>query len=440
MNAVRADLPLPVPVHATRMADCVAFTAILLLFSLLVIPPILLGLENSQQAIDMRDNHLPQVNTFIAAPFSLFSYRPSAATTPGQHVVLAWFARILGYTSIGTRTLPVRLANAAFGYLVVATVWAMLRRLTGDLRAAFALTLPIACSSYVLFAAIWINTDDGALWFYTLIVAGGMLLDQLPAGMIALAAAMVFWRQIYLPVTGAFAVQWAGKALSSSPGSAVVPALAILVPGAIVAAYLLEWGALTPPGFQLFNGSGCKVAVPLSALALVGLFLPVYALYIGRPVLVFLRRHRLAALLLCLGVLGVWLIGPTSYDNQDGRWGAVIWVLAKALPTIGSRSPIVLAAATAGAIVLAALLVEGRKERALPFEVVALCLYFIGYSGQVEAFQRYIEAPILFTYAVSATRHEALSRHAWIGPVLLAAVLASASMLRAYGGLPRLLH
>jgi hypothetical protein len=67
----------------------------------------------------MRDNYLPQMNTFITHPLSLIDYRATAAQTPGHHIFLAWIGRLSGYDKIEEDNLVVRFANAVFGYLVI---------------------------------------------------------------------------------------------------------------------------------------------------------------------------------------------------------------------------------------------------------------------------------------------------------------------------------
>jgi hypothetical protein len=408
-------------------------SGILLLFTILVLPPIIIGVQGTSEATDMIRSHLPQINTFVQEPFAIFSYQASAASTPGQHIVLAWLARALGYTRVTATNLPVRLANATFGYLVLFVVWRFLSRRETSLN-AMALTLPLACSSYVVFASIWINTDNGALLFYVIsvcILAGS---SALPVSTIPTAILMVMWRQLYLPVVGAFGVFWLvnGDRLKF----VLIPALAIAFPCLIVAVYYIEWGGLTPPGFQNFNGVGHQIALPLSALALIGLLTPFYWSYFRLGIVDFIRMRPVYLILIAAAVVALWLSGSTNYDSTSGRWGALIWSLARIVPIGGTHSIIVLMCSIIGAIVLVSLLHEALARHEFPFEIIALCLYLVGYCAQVEAFQRYIEAPVIFTFGISSIRRHPDSARICVGPLILATILGLLTAFRVYNIIP----
>jgi hypothetical protein len=411
---------------------------VLALFTALTVPPILLGKNGTQQAIDMRDNHLPQVNAFVSKPLSLLNYSATAAQTPGHHIALAWIGRLAGYRSGETRDLPIRMANAAFGLLVLFVAWWIFNRTGKDGWLAAVLTLPIACSSYVLFAAIWIATDNGALLFYELAVSVCLTGESVPLIAIAIGCALVMWRQVYLPVAGLFGLSWLlrDRRLSSFP----VPFLAAALPCAIMGTYFTHWHGATPPGFQDFNGVGIHLATPASALALLALFLPFYWGYLNAVVINFLRAHRLAAVVLTIITTALWLIGPTDHNVPEGRWGSIVWTLAQHIPSIGSHSPLVLCLSILGVIVLASFVVDARARGEIPFETLAFLLYMIGFSLQIEAFQRYVEAPILFTYGLASARAAKTVRFAWLGPTGLALAFGTLSMLRAYDILPRILN
>lgn len=410
---------------------------LLSLFTLLISPPILLGIYDTEQSKDMLLAHLPQVDWFVRHPWSLLHYRATSATTPGQHIVLAWFARCLGYTEVLRGNLPVRFANAALGYLVLVCAWRIFRLRTGSAWRAAILTLPLACSSYVLFAAIWIATDNGAFLFYELAVAVAAAGVTVPFIAILIGAALVFWRQMYLPVSGIFGLSWLlqDRRIRRLP----VPVLACVAPLCIIAAYFFAWHGLTPPGFQTFNGFGFHTGTPLAVLGLIALFSPFYIGYLREPLQLALRQKFLLFAILGTAVC-LWLMGPSSHDVEQGRWGGMIWTLARHGPIVlGSRSPVVLALALLGGLVLSSWIAEAHARREIPFDLLALGLYVLGYSLQVEAFERYVEAPVLFTYGFACARTGRSHRFAWIGPVALALLMGFASLMRVYGILPRLL-
>jgi hypothetical protein len=428
---------LPSP-RGNRIRSYLPIALLLLLFAALVVPPILLGLHGTQQGLDQRDFHLPQVNAFVSQPFEFTHYHATAAQTPGHHILLAWIARSLGYRAVEADNLPIRFANAAFGFLVVLVTWYLYKSRAGNGWRAAVLALPLICSSYILFAAIWIETDDAALLFYELTVALASAVSSPLLPSIAVACMLVMWRQIYLPVTGLFGIAWLirGPRLRSLP----LPLLAVLLPCVLMGIYFIAWKGATPPVFQGVNGVGLHVATPLAALGLTAILLPFYLGYQYPSLLRLLRTRRIVAALLAIAVTALWLLGPSTYDREHGRWGGVVWILAQHTPSVGARSPLILCLAILGALVLCSFVTDAIERHETPYETLALLLYLLGYSLQIEAFQRYVESPLLFTYGYVACRATHPARSAWIGPVFLAACFSILSMLRAYDILPQILH
>jgi hypothetical protein len=404
---------------------------ILVIFAGLVVPATFRDYYDTQQGHDMQEHHLPQVNTFIARPFSIFDYPANAASTPGHHIALAWIARILGYSSIADTTYPIRLINALFGVAVVIVAWITFYSRASTSWKASILTVPLAFSSYVLFAAIWINTDDGALLWYELVVAIAASNITLPLAAVLLCSALVMWRQIYLPVTGIFVLSWLAKkrTLRSLP----VPVLATVAPAAIVGIYYWYWKGLVPPNFKSFNDVRFQFATPLSALALIGLVLPFYFGYLYWPISKLLRLRPRAVLCITMGVAAAWCLGPTDHSVEWGRWGGVVWTLALHAPSFGAHSFAVLCLAIVGAIILVSMIAETWPWGKYSAGTICLVLYLVGYSLQMEAFQRYIEPQILFTYGFWASAEKNESRRAWLGPLFLAIMLMTLAAFRAYG-------
>jgi hypothetical protein len=421
-----------------NVSDYLSIIFLLLIFAGIVAPATYRDYFDTQQGYDMQEHHLPQVNTFASKPFSVFDYPADAASTPGHHIALAWLARLLGYSSVADATYSIRLANALFGVAVVIVAWiTFYSRVRTGWRASI-LAAPLAFSSYVLFAAIWINTDDGALLWYELVVA--MAASSLAPSLIAvfLCCALVMWRQIYLPVTGIFVVFWLAQ--KRTLRSLLIPMLATIAPAMIVGIYYWRWGGLVPPNFKSFNDVRYQFATPLSALALIGLFLPFYFGYLGTPIRNLLGLRPRVVLCAAMVVAAAWCLGPTDHSVAWGRWGGVIWTIALHTPALGSHSFAILCLAVVGAVTLVSMLTEtwpwGRQSAG----TICLMLYLVGYSLQMEAFQRYIEPQILFSYGFWASGEKNWSRRAWLGPLILAVMLATASAFRAYGVVPVLLQ
>jgi hypothetical protein len=411
-------------------------TFVLLIFLGLVIPATFRHYFNTQQGNDMYDWHLPQVNTFVTRPFAFFNYPATAAMTPGHHIALAWFARLLGYSNVTETAYPIRLANAVFGVAVVVVAWSTFysRARAGWLAAI--LVAPLAFSSYVLLAAIWVATDNGALLWYELVVAIAANNVAIPLSAVLVCSALVMWRQIYLPVTGIFVLSWLAqkRTLLTLP----LPLLATVLPAAIVGIYYWHWHGFVPPYFQIHNNVHFQFATPLSALALSGLILPFYFACLNSSIRKALRLRPRLMLCTLAGVVAAWCLGPTDHNVEQGRWGGIIWAVALHTPALGSHSFAVLCLAVVGAVTFVSMLAQSLPWGKHSAGTICLVLYLVGYSMQMETFQRYIEPQLLFTYGFWASGEKHGSTRAWVGPLLLAIILAVLSAFRAYDILPRL--
>lgn len=413
-------------------------TATAIVFLLLVIPPIFAGLATMFQHGDMVKFHLPQMNYLIAHPFELLHYEATSATTPGHHFLFAWVSILLGYDSIGEHTLPLRLLNVLVGLGLVLAAWAIFWRLTKDALFATACALPIVGSNYVLTASIWINTDNGAMLFFTLALYAMLFRPERVYWTALFVLLMVMWRQIYLPVVGAFALP---ALLPGDRKKSMLRAIATVLPTVlVVGVYAAVWGGLTPNTTQLYNKFTLNLSVPLHALALTGLFAIPYALLLLPT---FRELDRLGQRV--VGGAGVvlgavlWLLAASNYSNEDGRWGSLIWVLAKKSPGVGDKTFVVLLLAILGAAVLAAMGWRAYSKRYYPIELLMLLAYFAGYSAQVFAWQRYIEPAIFVVIGthVARTRDEA-PRIGLAGPALMGIVFGLMSELRIWGAVGRM--
>jgi hypothetical protein len=101
-----------------------------------------------------------------------------------------------------------------------------------------------------------------------------------------------------------------------------------------------------------------------------------------------------------------------NYERSDnsvtgeraGRWGSIVWTLAAQTPHIGTHSFVVLGLMALGIAALAAIMLHAFRENYFPAETLLLAFYLIGYSAQPLAVQRYVEPPILLTFATFAAR------------------------------------
>lgn len=408
------------------------------IFSLEVFPAMFAGLETMAPSFDANTFHIPQINYFIAHPFDLFGYPPTSATTPGHHLVLAWIAKLFGYGAIDATTWPIRMLSALFGHGVIALAFVAACRLGARPRHAAMAALPLACSSYLVAASIWIVTDNGAVFFFMLCVFVMLFArDRLPA-VAGAAIGLVAWRQIYLPVVGAFGLPLLFRGRSRRD---LIRGLAAGVPAVIVVgAFAISWHGLTPGDTQAYNEARFQLAVPLHALALAGLYAFPFGLFL-LPVWSDLdsRRRMVVVAVVSAAVLLMWVLGRSDFDAEQGRWGSMVWLIAKKLPTLSGRSPAVLILAIIGGVALVLMWLGSKRDDELPPELTMLALYCVGYCAQVMAWQRYLEPVFFIAFGLFAARmSKRAKRWAWAGPVLLAALFAIMGQARIHGLVGRL--
>ena len=412
-----------------------ALAALLALFLLMIVPAILLGIDTELAATDMLQGHIPQINFQIAHPFTLYNPATIAAQIPGYHMLMAWIAILFGYASIDEGSLLLRFVNAALGCGFLVIAWLILRRLAATSWQAAALALPLACSTYVISSAVWLTTDDGALLFYALTLYAVMFQRRNGALAAASTTLLVLWRHLFLPVAGIYALACLHAGRHATRRDFAAAAAAILPAALIVGYFVWLWGGFVPPKVQGFNTVTLQPSVPLHAVALTGLFALAYSPTLWRVALALERRSllRVAAAASAAGAL-LWLVTASDYDDfPHQRWGSLVWYLARHTPVIAHHSPVVLVLTVLGAAALCVMLLHARARGYFPAAILMLLLYFVAYSAQYYAWQRYIEPPIMLAFAVFVAQAGRLRWLDLAGPLAMSVVFGCMSLLRLYG-------
>lgn len=424
MTSANRRLHLPAPLIAA-----VAFLA-------LALPVILLGLEARRASGDQTKYHLPTIRAFetqLPTP-DLSDY--GSATTPGYHLLMAAASGAFG----GLPDTALRIISALFTCALVALLaGALSRRLPPAL--ALAMTLPAAVSLYVYSSGAWLLPDNLA-WLLVLAALLLALAGPRCPWRIALAGAvllaLVLVRQIHIwaaapLLVGAVLADAEPSLLRPTPDRlrrALLTAAACVPAGAALLYFLNLWGGLVPPTFaRQHAGEGAdaglfNAAVPAMAMASLAVVAPFFIACFPRT-LSDLRALRRTALLTALAggaiALLVALVPETSYARDAGRWGG-LWNLARLTPSIGDRSPAILALAALGGASLALAL---RELPARPRAVMgaAAAAFIAAHCANEMAWQRYYEPFWLLTIplcAAIAPRAAAPDRRAALGPLLLA--------------------
>lgn len=420
-------------------------------------PIILIGVQRGRMASDQLFFHEIVVRVFrrdLPTP-DLSNYL--SATTPGYHLSIA-----LGSLALGESRWMLQVLGSVFAIgLVGLLAWACVRRAGTVL--AVALALPIAASLYVWPTAVWL-LPDSAGWLGVLGVLLLALSDRQTAGRWLLAAlvlaGLVLVRQVHLWAAAMLWVSaWLGSSILERQTDSLrselalvtsdVPtrlkrtlvAIACTLPAfAVVAGFAALWGGLTPPAFAA-NAStgqvahqGLNLATPAFVLALFGALGAFFAAPLAKPSLKLLKHSPVSIITAVFVGLAISLAVPTTFDKDAGRWTG-LWNLVAKLPTVGHASPLIVALAIAGSIVLLVLGVSvDRRTRWVLF--AAVVGFKAAQSANPQLWQRYVEPFVLIVLAIgvaSLVRTRTLGKLERVGlvagPTVLAAMFAGLTAL-----------
>jgi hypothetical protein len=444
----RPDLFHPSLTRPARPRPELAAAVLAALFLALAVPLILRFDKPTRATWDQDAYHLPTVVQFVSEwPRPNFS-EYNSATTPGYHLVLAAVRKLTG---AGDRAL--RIVASLFTVGLLATFgWSVGKRV-GPWTAA-AVGLPLVCSAYVFSSGVWLLPDNAGWWG----VLGMLLVAMRPrvdwrtyAGGGAVLLALVLVRQLHLWTAALLVVAaWLGPGANAARDVRVLDAAAgaeppsrklkramlaalCTVPAVLALGWFFRlWHGATPPGPRSLN-AGINPAAPPMVLAVIGVVGTFYAGFLA-PRAGALRRAW-PALLAGFVIAGLTAAVPqTSYNPYAGRWSG-LWNLAEKLPVYADRSPLVIALAAWGGLVVAAWAVALPHRTAWIF--LTACLAFTAaHTATHEAYQRYYEPFAIMLFGLAAVR----VRSDWVaeggatqaptpgwaalGPLLLAGLLA----------------
>jgi hypothetical protein len=401
-------------------AMMIAFVGSSFVFGALVVPPILFDVRTHRSLdCDMVDFHLPLINFFIQHTWNLVDYPGYSVSLPGHHILLAWAARTLGYVAVDSATLPIRLLHAAFVLVFSLLFFLFLYRLRRAyshetrLWVAFALWISVVQTFYFIQSAISISTDLPAATIYLAFLYLTVFYPQAIAAITVSATALVFWRQSYAPVLGA-------PLLANPDRIRGRFFLTLAVPGVMLLFYIIQFGGFAPPNSivehvpePLFRIGLNSIGLPsfgvfpqsmLHAFAFLGLVSPAYLTIFSDAIYTAYRYKStvIAASVISLLIATTWIVVPSTFDLLAGRWGSVVWGLARIGPSWGNHSLVVLLLGIIGAAFLAPLMhlaVSRNEIRPILFGMV---LYFCGQIFMPLAYQRYIEPVVLMSLALIA--------------------------------------
>ncbi|EKD55093.1 MAG: hypothetical protein ACD_60C00027G0019 [uncultured bacterium] len=240
---------------------------------------------------------------------------------------------------------------------------------------------------------------------------------------------MIMCRQIYFPVIAAF---WlAGVVADEKKQALKFAACVTLVSTITMALFVWQWHGLTPGYSQDINKFvGISLSGILHEFSMLGVLAIAYL-----PIFCADRRYykNYFLLLWALAALFSFILWASTFSTPDfdaGRGGSVIWRIAGITPSYHQHSWIILFLSFLGMFSLLNMIFHAIFLRYYPIETIMLLCYFLSCASQIFAFQRYVEIPILITYAVFGARVLHASRLSFAGPFLLATSFGFITILR----------
>lgn len=438
-----------------------------------------LGVYNERANADQNIYHLRVIEQFSREfPHPNLSDYYSA-TGPGFHLALALVHRFISQDLTVLRVVGSLFTIVLLGLLggaAVPAVW----RTTDEPHAvapsvtcrvavpsrdgwldAVLLCLPMLTSLYVFVSGVWLLPDNLA-WLAVLVAMlaafdGGRYGNGNAWFVIATVslAAAVFVRQINLWPLGVIVV---GIVLEDDQDESLAPplimnwwkfaALAALtgVPALIILAWFHQlWHGMTPPAFQTVHGplppehstwqhEGPNYAVPTmvsAVLAATGAFFLGFLLPAIRKILA--KHPRQLAVVLIGMLIGIVLavVVPTDFNQENGRYSG-LWNISAHFPAVAHRSLFMVAmSALGGAVVALFFLALDRRDRWIWLATWAC--FAAAQSANAKAWHKYYEPFCLMMLALATSRviarHGAPAWWAYVGPVLLAALLGGVTLM-----------
>ncbi|MBL8746586.1 MAG: hypothetical protein JNK58_09560 [Phycisphaerae bacterium] len=434
----RPNIPIPTG-RSSSFASAVPLAVLLSIELVLFLPIVLSGAGGTSETRDALDYHLPIIEKMRADWPAVDIVHYESATAPGFHLLMAAVWRLTGEPR------AMLAVNSLFGVLLISTIYFAARRFAGS-WGAFALTMPMVCSPYVLGATIWLTTDNAALFLVALALGSATIARTTNARLIFggfAAAAAVAVRQINVWL--AAPLGFAG--LIASPLAAFIPttlrwkegdpaaprrSLASLIVGGIAAAlptatllffaWKWEWHLLpraTTPEI-LKHAAGANPASPAFALALTGALGMFFLPFAWGPIR-RLRPNDLTAWIAVFLALLIAVAPETSYlwtETFMPRAYGWLWRIVEKFPAPMERSIVIAAAAPFGALVLL-MLYRAASDAGRRVQAGVLLLSLLGWlcaqSMNSQAWQRYFEPIItlglIWLSAMTVTRiHTDLAR------------------------------
>lgn len=377
--------------------------------------PVASFFRGGERNFDERRCYFPNVET-MAAKFPSVDLLADSMTSspPGYFHLLGGMTRVTGAS-----TALIRLNHVLLSLAGVLLCFVLLQRLAGRGAWSFLPFLPLFLGAYYLKQSCLISTDNVGL---SLAVAVLTLLFFAPKTMAyscvagALALLAVYCRQtsiwLVAPLGAPFLLRilqvgkhngrWSYELTAAVGGFLCLCLLAI---------FYVTWEGLLPEKWREAH-YGWSLTAPLYAVCLIGLLAPFFL-----PLRDCWRQQSLRLALIMAILLGfsLFLLAPSSFDSERGRWGGFLWTVARLTPEIADRALVFVPLAVLGffAIIVTTQRLWQANPTSAALWLLALVAWLSSTIPNSHIFHRYFEGYVLLFLgfaAVMATPDTRLAR------------------------------
>ena len=413
---------------------------LLIVFLMITLPAIFLGDRGGAAAFD-QSYFNPFIETLRNNSFQIAdAYEDNAtapAPSPGHFLLLSFFYPKNDF-QVPSEITTIRIVNLFFGFLLI-LILALYsqKQYSQNSFHSFFLVLPLAVSYYTARSAIWISTDNGALFWGVLCLLCMLSAEDKPRYFVSacfFASMAIFWRQNYIflmiPLLVSYLLRF------RSPPCRWSCFLGLLIPLGVFGYLFNMWGGVAPPEMMETQGYGIHFN-PASFIYIVVLTGIVGIFYLGFLNDVFrkgLGRSNAKGISVVFALSLFFVLSVHTDLNQSaGRWGGVLWQIGDYFPILHNRSLLVTGLFPAASVFLYILFLGMDKAS---YQARILLSSFLAWNCVClsfhHAFHRYFEPFILIMFILLSIYYGSKSKRAYWGALVLGVLLLGASVYRIY--------
>lgn len=359
----------------------------------------------------------------------------ASATTPLYHLFMAALVRLFGFELVGLRVVNLLLS--------VALVYVAFRLFSGDpyKPQIYILTACFAFSPYFVGPAVRLSTDNVALLFVVLTIAAlhppNFSLQRYGlAALFMSLAVMIRQNYIWLIPAGILRSMMGKSTLHLRLHRRLAASALFALPLLLLLAFIVLWGGLVPPDFQLDHASDSllnwrSVGYGVAVLGSYSIFFAPW-LWHFRNVMDIRWYTIVLVLVIAVGYLVLFPVSPRTGVINEHNEGGLLWSISRFLPVVMGSSLIFWVTVPLGILTLYILFRKSQGSIQRWFWMISI-MWLAVYLLNGRVYQKYFEPYWLFFLAYSIRNYVAvMPRWVWFFPGTLVLIFLGIDFVRFY--------